>query len=471
MSTYVPPLTFGPNGFTQVAEVDILNGRLADFQAAFGGDLNPALNTPQGQIASSEAAIIADANSAFLGTANGVDPAVASGRLQDAIGRIYFQERIPAVSTVVTAMCVGQVGTKIPAGSQMQAQDGNIYASTQTVFIQPGGSVSVTFACLVTGAIACPAGYLNRVYRAIAGLDAVYNSSAGVLGRDVESRADFEFRREQSVAMNSMGSLPAIRGAVLAVGGVLDAFTDENGLSTTNGATFTGSIAGYTLTVTGASGELIALGNMVTGPGVPDGVIISSFVTGLGSNGTYYVNHPQTVASATMHATKFGVVLAPKSLYVAAYGGDAQAVAQAIWTKKAPGCAYNGNTTATVLDMGNGYHAPYPSYDVTFNIPTPTPILLAIVMQTNVGVPSNAVALVRQAVTDSFTGADGGQRARIGTALFAGRFYANIANLGGWAQVFSILIGTAAPTLPSIQLRGDQVPTITDANIAVSFVS
>ena len=54
------------------------------------------------------------------------------------------------------------------------------------------------------------------------------NLTDGVLGNDVESREDFEARRRASVAQNSLGSVPSVRGAVLNVPGLLDAFVTEN---------------------------------------------------------------------------------------------------------------------------------------------------------------------------------------------------------------------------------------------------
>ena len=80
MTTNVPAASLSPTGFVAPAESDVLTGVQADLQAAFGGNLNPALNTPQGQIAQSVAAIIGDANDQFLALANGVDPAFADGR-------------------------------------------------------------------------------------------------------------------------------------------------------------------------------------------------------------------------------------------------------------------------------------------------------------------------------------------------------------------------------------------------------
>ena len=59
-------------------------------------------------------------------------------------------------------------------------------------------------------------------------------------------------------------------------------------------------------------------------------------------------------------ATIGGVTLVANSLYVAVTGGTAIDVATAIWSKKAPGCAYNGNTTVVVQDTSSGYSPPYP---------------------------------------------------------------------------------------------------------------
>jgi len=72
------------------------------------------------------------------------------------------------------------------------------------------------------------------------------------------------------------------------------------------GATFTGSISGTTLTVTGISSGAIAVGQTLSGVGVIDGTTITGFLTGAGGNvnetGTYTVRQSQTVASGTLNA-------------------------------------------------------------------------------------------------------------------------------------------------------------------------
>lgn len=138
-----------------------------------------------------------------------------------------------------------------------------------------------------------------------------------------------------------------------------------------------------------------------------------------------------------------GFTLAANSLYVAVVGGLATAVAQAIWSKKAPGCAYNGNTTIVVQDTNSGYTPPFPSYNVTFEIPAALPILFAVDIANNPQVPSNAAMLIQNAIISAFAGGDGGPRARIGNTIYASRFYAPIAALGPWVQIISLQIGSA----------------------------
>lgn len=372
-STNVPPLVFGPNGFVAPADSDILAGVQADINAAFGGGVNPGLGTPQGQLATTETAIISAADAAVVYFATQVDPAFAAGRMQDAIGRIYFISRLPALSTVVQATCSGLTGVTIPAGAQAIDVNGNVYICQQLGVIPISGSLGLPFAAALPGPIACPIGTLATIFQAIPGWDSITNLADGVLGQNVESRAAFELRRAQSVAQNANGSLPAVIGAVLNVPGVLDAYATEN-------------------------------------------------ATGL----------PVTIGDITLVA---------HSLYVAAVGGDPNAVAGAIWSKKSPGCSYNGNTTVTVYDTNSGYSPPLPSYAVSFETPIPLPVLFAVDLVNGPTVPANVVTLVQNAVVNAFAGGDGGARARIGSTIYASRFYAPILSLGAWAQIISIKIG------------------------------
>lgn len=226
--TSVPKPIFGPNGFVAPSESDIRAGVFTDLNDAFGGDLNPAPETPQGQWSVTLAAVIGFCNDLFLDITNQVDPAYANGRMQDAIARIYFLERNPAEPTVVTATCGGAVGTVIPVGALAKTADGSIYVCTLRGTIPPSGTIDLPFEAVQTGPIPCVPGSLNTIYQAIPGWDSITNVADGVLGRNVESRAEFEARRAASVALNALGVLPAIRATVLNVPNVLDVYATEN---------------------------------------------------------------------------------------------------------------------------------------------------------------------------------------------------------------------------------------------------
>jgi hypothetical protein len=72
-------------------------------------------------------------------------------------------------------------------------------------------------------------------------------------------------------------------------------------------------------------------------------------------------------------------------------------------------------------------------------------------------------------VLASFNGTDGGPRARIGSWLFASRYYANIAALGSWALIYSIQVGVGVANQNSVLIQINQVPTLSASNISVVF--
>lgn len=401
-TTSVPAVQFTPTGLVLPLESDILAGTQSDINGAFGGGVNPSLSTPQGQLASSLTAIIGDKNNLFAYYVNQIDPTTASGTMQDAIGRIYFLTRNPAIDTAVQCDCVGAVGTIIPVGAQAQDTSGNRYISTAGGTITSTGTLSLPFACTVSGPIPCPAGSLTKIYQSIPGWNTINNSSDGILGTVVESRADFEYRRRQSVALNAIGSLPSIYANVFNVPNVLDVYCTQN-----------------------------------------------------------VTDSPVTIGAVT---------LAAHSVYVAASGGDPNAIAFSIWNKTSIGCNYNGNTSIVVTDP-SGYNSPAPTYTIKFQVPTPLPIYIAVSVQNQSALSNASVsALVTTALLGAFVGSDGGKRARIGSTIYASRYYSAVGSVAPLA-VISIFVGTAAsPTGNSVNAGIDTVPTLVAGNISVTFV-
>lgn len=343
MGTLVPSPTFGPNGFQVASGPAILAGVEGDIQAAFGTTLNFNLNTPQGQLASSEAAIIANVQQLFSYYVQQIDPNYSSGRMQDAIGALYNIRRKPSQPTSLTVNCTGGgagVAITLPAiGSANPAtivdNNGNFYQLTSSIILPAGGgTVQGIFACTIPGTVTVPTGVTPvAIYQAISGWDSV-SLVSGVEGVNTEGRQAFEIRRQDSVAGNSAGAIGSIIGAVAAVPGVID---------------------------------------------------------------YYGVNNNNAVP-----ITVGGVTIAANAIYICAAGGSPQAVAQAIFNKKGPGAPMTGNTTETVFDSNPLYASPIP-YEITYEIPTALQIIFNVTLVQNGNIPSDASTLVANALLAAFS--------------------------------------------------------------------
>jgi hypothetical protein len=416
MATSVPQLQWTEEGLIAPTEAAILAGTQADIDAAFGGGLNPALETPQGQIASSEAAIIADKNNDFLELVNQVDPQYADGRFQDAIGRIYFLTRKGATSTAVTCTLTGTPSAVIPAGTLAQDTSGNTYVLLGSVTIGSGGTISSSWQNLQTGPIACPEGTLIQVYQAVSGWDAISNPADGTLGQDVETRAEFEYRRQNSVALNSRGTCQSIYANVFQVANVLDCYVLDN----------------------------------------PSGITVDA-------GSTNYPLAPHSVFVAVVGGIDADVAQAiwAKKDVGCSYSANPDGT-------PVPG---DGTvSTQTVIDP-SGYSYPQPSYQVSFIRPGALPIYFNVQIANASNLPSNIVTLVQNAIIAQFNGTNGSVRARIGAAIIAAQYYAVVSAIGPQVILLSIEVGIAGPGgLEKVQVGIDQEPTLDASNITVTLI-
>lgn len=173
--------------------------------------------------------------------------------------------------------------------------------------------------------------------------------------------------------------------------------------------------------------------------------------------------------NATINYGSTAYPIVAHSIYVGVVGGNDQAVANAIWSKKDAGCDMNGNTTVVVQDT-EGYEYPYPSYNIKFNRPAALPILFAVQLANNASLPSDIVALTKAAIVATFIGANGAQRARMGGYIFASNYYAAVAAIGAFVSIVSIKIGTVTATLDQILVGIDKTPTISESDITVTLV-
>jgi len=408
VTSTVPQPTLGATGYTAPEEADILAAVQIDISTAFGGTLSTGLSTPQGQLASSLSAIIADKNAMFLSFVAQTDPQYAQGRMQDAIGRIYFLDRIPSRPTSVSCTCNGLEGVVIPANALAKDQGGNIYFCVLGGVIGPTGSLVLTFNNTVNGPTPCPAGTLDTIYVMLAGWDSITNLADGTLGTTVETAQEFETRRQLSVATNAQGSLPSIYAAVA------------------------------------ASGENL----------IPPNIPLDLYVT-------------QNVMDTEQEIG--GVLVKPHSVYVAAMGGDPASIATAIWKKASLGCSYTGSTDVVVEDS-TGYSIPYPSYTISYQVPISWGIKFSVTIAANRLLPADYATLIKNAIVAAFAGSDGGSKARIGTSIYASRYYAPVTACAPGVEIVSILVGHTTANANNVAIQIDQIPTISASDIQVAVI-
>ena len=417
-TTNVPPIQFTPEGVILPTDAEILAGVQADIDTAFGGGVNPGLTTPQGQIASSDTAIIADKNSAIAYVANQVDPQYAEGRFQDAIGRIYFMTRKAASSTVVISTIGGLPGTYIPAGVLALDTSGNVYQLLGPVTIGSGGTIPAEFANVATGPIPCASGSLTQLYRSVPGWDSITNSSPGILGSDVESSQEFELRRQNSVALNSHGTTDAIFANVYAVPGVLDCYAIDN-----------------------PSGGTVDYGS------------------------TNYPLAPHSIYVAVVGG-------AASAIAQAIWNAKDSGCSYSAWPNYPSGSTVPGEgSVETEIVYDTRYSTPQPAYGVSFIVPAATPVYFAVTITNAGSLPSDYATLIQNAILAQFNGENGNTPAGIASLILALNYTGAILAAVPGLSLISIFVGlSSSPTGYDVTMGIDQQPTLESAHITVNAI-
>ena len=233
-------------GFSVSETSDIRDKVAQDWVEAFKEQGRPDLNTdpetPQGQIIDSQTAAIhqKDVELAFL--AQQFNPQTASGRWQDALAKIYFIDRKPAINSTCVCMLTGINGTTVTAGALIRSTyDQTLWSLNEDVTIGSDGTTTATFTCQSEGAIQAGVATLTQIVTTVPGWDAVTNSTAAEVGQLVESQAAFEARRYQSVALNGRSTTAAVYARVAEVNNVIAAYVTDNKTNVNK------TIDGYTL--------------------------------------------------------------------------------------------------------------------------------------------------------------------------------------------------------------------------------
>lgn len=447
--TNVPKIQFTSVGFLAPSGPAVLNGVQLDIDAAFGRSLNYGLTTPQGQLASSWGASIVNAYAIFVYFAQQIDPSYASGRFQDAIGRIYFLERNPAEPTALQVVCGGADGVVIPIGALVaDAVTGALFSCIQAGTIA-GGSITLSFAAAIPGPTPVP--NTLKISQAINQWDTA-SVSTGTVGRDVEGRSAFEGRRVDSVAGNSFGPIGAIIGAVAKVSGVLDFYGYNNNTAapiTISGVTIAAN-AIYVCVAGGAPAAVAAAIFSKKSPGAP--MTGTTAVVVYDNNPLYTAPIPYTINYQIPNNLQvlFKVTITNGPSVPSTAATQIQAALIAAFSGQTLAADFTGSisgTTLTVSAVNSGTLAVGQLLsDLTGNLTANTKI--AAFGTGAGGVGTYSIDVPQTVAAESMTSAAPVTgipvpRARIAAVLYAIQYVPSIASLGAWAAVAIIKIGSA----------------------------
>lgn len=240
-------LDFDPKTGFSVSETSAIREDVAQdwvnaFKETGRPDLNTDPETPQGQLIDSQTAAIHQKDTELAYLANQFNPKTASGRWQDALAKIYFLSRKPAINSTAVCTLTGITGTTVTAGALIRSSyDSTLWILNKDVVIGESGTATAVFTCQTEGAIQAGAGTLSQIVTTTPGWDAVTNNQAAEVGQLAETQAAFENRRYQSVALNGRSTTAAVYARVADLKNVIATYVTDNKTNINK------SIDGYTL--------------------------------------------------------------------------------------------------------------------------------------------------------------------------------------------------------------------------------
>lgn len=207
------------------------------FQQIYGSDAYLDPDSKDGQMVALVALAIHDANNTAISVYRSFSPSTA---LDDALTsnvKINGIARRAATNSTVDELIEGEAGTLITNGSVKDA-NGIIWNLPAQVAIGIDGTVIATATCSVAGAVAAPAGSVNKINTPTRGWVSATNPQAATVGVAAETDAELRVRQSQSVALASLTPFDAVDGAIANVEGVTrhklfendTEVTDANGL-------------------------------------------------------------------------------------------------------------------------------------------------------------------------------------------------------------------------------------------------
>lgn len=207
---------------------DILEEIRAKLQAVFGAGVRFDDASPEGQLAGIFAEREALIWELVERVYNARFPSGAGGVQLDRLFQLAGLPRKGAKKSAVTATLTGDADTVVGAGSVATVGvDGARFVLLADVTIE-GSGTDGDFEAEETGATQVPSGSLDTIATPVSGWTGISNALDGVVGRTIESDADYRRRGMTSVSTVAGSSAPALTATLFRIPDVDEVLIVEN---------------------------------------------------------------------------------------------------------------------------------------------------------------------------------------------------------------------------------------------------
>lgn len=239
MTTYPLP-TLGPTitaaGITIPSFADIYASYQASLQGIFGSDIYLAPDSQDGQAIAIMATAQNDFNNACVMLFNAFSPTYAQGTQLSSLVKLNGLLRMTPTPSLVPITVGGPAGTVITNGIVGDNLNlGTQWALPSTVTIPLSGSITVTAACTIAGAVLAAPGTLTNIINPQLGWQTATNPSSATAGAPVEDDAELRQRQAVSTSIPAQTVDSAMQGAILNLAGVQRALVYDNDTGSTDG--------------------------------------------------------------------------------------------------------------------------------------------------------------------------------------------------------------------------------------------
>lgn len=218
-------------GLTIKRQNEILDDMLSEAQTYFSDDkIDASPNSLIGNFLNVFASQIADIWLGIQQVYDSFNPSVNEGKSLDDSCSLIAITRLEPSSTKVYITLIGEPGTKIEPGFEVECTKNNeIFVNQETLEIDKTGKITSLFFAKNFGPLICPEKTCTKIRKPITGLTSISNDNSQIsIGRNRETDEELRIRRARSGSIIGQNVIQALQSKILDINDVSTVIIIEN---------------------------------------------------------------------------------------------------------------------------------------------------------------------------------------------------------------------------------------------------